>query len=118
MPRWASRFTLIVEAVKIERLQDISAEDVTAEGIRTAPNSAIDLQTGAPVPGFYMPEGGFSNLPGAHLAAYGQLWAQINGDASWRANPFVTAITFRPIRANIDALDAEARPLVSEEVTP
>ena len=35
MPRWASRLTLIVEAVKIERLQDISHKDAEAEGVVT-----------------------------------------------------------------------------------
>lgn len=40
MPRWASRITLLVEDIRIDQVQDISVEDIRAEGVR--PNMPLD----------------------------------------------------------------------------
>ena len=70
MPRWASRITLEVTSVRVERLQDISEADAAAEGVHTDPDCpAYD--------------------------AYQALWEQINGKGSWDANPWVWVIDFR-----------------------
>lgn len=74
MPRWASRITLEVVSVRVERLQDISDEDAIAEGIY--PTST----------GLY---------PGSAKAEYRKLWEQINGAGSWDVNPWVWVISFR-----------------------
>ena len=71
MPRWASRITLEITAVRVERLQDISELDALSEG--------VDQDTCAPV------------------AIYRELWEQINGHASWDMNPWVWAIEFKRI---------------------
>ena len=88
MPRWASRLTLIVESVKVERLQDISEEDAIAEGC--APDEA----------------GLNPNSIGPAKAIFEQLWNSINGPGAWDANPWVAAIGFRVIKANIDSAEA------------
>jgi hypothetical protein len=88
MPRWASRLTLIVSATKIERLQDISEEDAKAEGV------AWESTGGAGI--------------GSHYAGFCNIWTILNGINSWDANPEVVALSFRPILANIDAVEAQA----------
>jgi hypothetical protein len=97
MPRWASRLTLIVEGVKVERLQDISEADAIAEGalLEYGEDACISARR-----------------------AFELIWKHRHGEDAWTANPFVAAITSRPIRANIDTLDAQGRTLVCEEVTP
>lgn len=93
MPRSASRTTLIVTDVKVERLQDISEEDAQAEG---AEPLVMD------------DEGAFYQRPsgGTYRCGFAGLWAHINGPGSWDANPWVAAITFRPVFANIDSPEA------------
>lgn len=90
MPRWASRLTLKVTDVRIERLADISEKDAVAEGIKH-----IDSRywQGAP-------KAEPSDRP---VIAYARLWELINGKGSWLANPYVTATTFTVEKRNIDA---------------
>jgi hypothetical protein len=78
MPRWASRITLEVESVRVERLNDCSAEDALAEGV-----SDRDPDTGA----WQNPK-----------EQYADLWESINGPGSWEANPWVWVVTFRRIK--------------------
>jgi len=76
MPRWASRITLEVTGVRVERLRDISAADCIAEGIA---------------------RGGPENPDGIERREYRALWEQINGPDSWGANPWVWVVEFRRI---------------------
>lgn len=75
MPRWASRITLEITGVRVERLQEITEEEVVREGIPRSTN--IFEQTTS--------------------EAFEQLWREINGDESWEANPWVWAVSFRRI---------------------
>ena len=74
MPRWASRITLEVVSVRVERVQDISHRDAIAEGVaaRVVPLSQN---------------------------AFAHLWDSINAKRgySWDSNPFVWVIEFRRI---------------------
>lgn len=92
MPRALSRTTLIVEAVRVERLQDISEADAEAEG---AIRMVVDDDSR-----FY------ESKTGTFKCGFAGIWTHINGAGAWDANPWVVAITFRPIRANIDAIEA------------
>lgn len=71
MPRWASRITLEITSVRVERLQDISEADARAEGA--------------------------SQHPDGPWHAYRSLWTLINGADSWEANPWVWVIEFKRI---------------------
>ena len=75
MPRWASRITLEITSVRVERLQDISVADAIAEGC----------------------PGGEHGDRYAALEQYRALWESINGPGSWDANPWVWAITFKRV---------------------
>lgn len=100
MPRWASRLTLIITDVRVERLQDISEEDAIEEGIEHKVICGVGktwkhyANADAPV-GWNDPR-----------QSYGSLWDSINGLGAWDANPWVTAYTFRVIQSNIDKVAA------------
>ncbi len=98
MPRWASRLTLIVEAVKVERLQNISEEDAVAEGLK--PDTCGGQLMWDPGP----PHGYF----GDPRVAYRMLWSDIHGPAAWDANPWICAISFKCVQSNVDALGSAA----------
>lgn len=77
MPRWASRITLEITGVRVERLQAISEADARAEGVEPAATH---------------------NRPGAIatcFGAYSVLWESINGPGSWDANPWVWCVSFK-----------------------
>ncbi|HGM5387443.1 TPA: hypothetical protein ACKP07_000271 [Serratia marcescens] len=79
MPRWASRITLEITAVRVERLNDISHEDAKAEG--------CCYGRGGGIPDFAV-------TPADHFPT---LWASIYGEESWNANPWVWVIEFRRV---------------------
>ncbi|MGG7519651.1 hypothetical protein ACQ3G6_17385 [Allorhizobium undicola] len=87
MPRWASRLTLIVTDVRVERLQDISQADAKAEGAKKPMMIADDD-------------------PCTYIDGYADLWDSINGQGAWEANPWVAAYTFTVHRCNIDQMAA------------
>ncbi len=78
MPRWASRLTLEITAVRVERLLDITQRDAVAEGIKPLQGNAIR---------------GFCDL-----------WKSINGESSWATNPWVWVIEFKVHHENVDSL--------------
>lgn len=80
MPRWASRITLEIASVRVERLKDISEEDAKAEGIKFGTGNPGECRTCA-------------------RGAFMDLWESINGKDSWSANPWVWVVSFTKIGA-------------------
>jgi len=93
MPRWASRLTLTVTDIRVERLLDISEHDARAEGVEPAPDH----------PGWWKSQTEGEHCPTAR-DAYGDLWNVINGEGAWQVNPWVLAYTFTVHRGNIDQI--------------
>lgn len=92
MFRWASRLTLKVTDVRVERLNDISEADALAEGIVPA------------MEGFALTKNGECWGPNAK-GSFSALWDSINGEsegAGWYDNPWVVAVSFIVERRNID----------------
>lgn len=94
MPRWASRITLEITDVRVERLQEISEADAIAEGVIHAANCG-----NGPI---YHPSDEFVGTPTCNpIYAYGQLWERINGSKgpmAWAANPWVWVVEFQRIK--------------------
>jgi hypothetical protein len=95
MPRWASRITLEVTDIRVERLQDISERDARAEGVeREWSNDSGES------PGRYLYYTGFTGIGSGHAStkeAYRHLWESINGPGSWDANPWVWVVEFKSL---------------------
>ena len=75
MPRWASRITLRITDVRVERLQEISHEDCGAEGAW---------------------HDSYPTVPS--YGNFARLWNDINGPGAWDANPWVWAISFERVK--------------------
>lgn len=77
MPRWASRLTLGITGVRVERLRDLSEDDAKSEGI-TPPSGGV--------------------LPGwEYRINFRDLWMSIYGADNWEANPWVWVIEFKVV---------------------
>lgn len=72
MNRWASRISLEITGVRVERLQDISVGDCCNEGAPLEQTHAVQTW-------------------------YEELWESINGRGSWDANPWVWVIEFKRV---------------------
>lgn len=107
MPRWASRLTLVVTGVKVEPVQNISDDDVLAEGM--IPWGGGDIGSDGKWHRLF-----HSAVPGNEHSGdcapdvYKELWTYLHGAESWASNPEVVAISFEVHQTNIDALKVAA----------
>lgn len=74
MPKAAARIWLQIEEIRVERLQDITYQDILVEGMPK------------PLGDYSSPVDWFETL-----------WTKINGPGSWDANPWVWVITFKVV---------------------
>jgi len=89
MPRWASRITLEITNVGVQRLNSISQNDAEREGLHKLPAS-----------GRYCITPGAQYFGGASHDArevFSWLWQSIYGEESWQANPWVWVIEFKRV---------------------
>nr|WP_254926178.1 hypothetical protein [Bordetella genomosp. 11] len=83
MPRWASRITLEITGVRVERLRDINEDDAGAEGVAEFARGALSPESQDADP----------------TEQFRWLWESINGAGSWAANPWVWVVEFRRVEA-------------------
>ncbi len=89
MPRWASRITLEVEGVRVEKLHAITREDAWAEGISKHCEGCALGPDHQACTGCYDAVGKYSDL-----------WDELNGKkAPWRSNPRIRRIEFHLVEA-------------------
>jgi hypothetical protein len=82
MPRWASRITLEITGLRIERLNAITPDDAKAEGVECF-EKFQKAKRGHPL--------------NAHWVGFAWLWKSINGEQSWLANPWVWVVEFKVV---------------------
>lgn len=93
MPRWASRITLEIVNVRVERVQEIGEEDAFAEGAqlgRVLGYGRLGMQS--------------------HREGFMNLWDEINDKRGfgWLSNPWVWVIKFKKVKAErADAREGE-----------
>lgn len=103
MPRARSRITLELTDVRVERLQSITPADIKAEGVRIpvcgeTRKVMVDIST-PNGPGAFLTREQFGDPEQLLRAHWAALWCQVNGRASWDANPWVWALTFKRVEA-------------------
>lgn len=91
MPKWASRITLEITNVRVERLQDISREDALAEGC-AHPLEGMEMAS-------YIMQN--ADYVADEKTSFARLWQSINGVDSWEANPWVWVLEFKVHHKNV-----------------
>jgi hypothetical protein len=80
MPRWASRLTLEVVSVRVERVREISEADAKAEGVRLQPIDCVEREK--------------------WRTSFEYIWQHINGKTHpWSSNPWVWVVEFKRVPA-------------------
>lgn len=98
MPRWASRITLEITGVSVERLNEISEQDAKAEGIDDGGcTNCGEPEKSHPVMKSGQPWYPCEVAQPDYRDSFVRLWESINGPGSWEANPWVWVVEFKRI---------------------
>jgi hypothetical protein len=89
MPRWASRLTLVVTDVRVQRLWGFNEADAQAEGVEPVHEPDNNQWE------HYLP----------YRVAFRDLWNRIHGPDAWKRNDWVAAVTFTTRQCNIDQME-------------
>ena len=100
MPRSACRIFLKIKSIRIERLNDISESDAIAEGITELLQSRAQLAVNGKLFFDYSKKKELFNEGLTAKESYKTLWQKINGEKSWKENPFVWVYEFERSNAS------------------
>lgn len=100
MPKWASRLTLTVTNVRVQRVQDITEADARAEGAKAGdwpdrPKCSCDDEDCVAC----------SHYPALYKPAFRHIWNSIHGPDAWDRNDWIVALTFDVHKRNIMEMD-------------
>lgn len=88
MPRWASRLTLTVTDVRVQRLGHMTEADAIEEGVYCERHEGWSANG--------------SEWFASPKIAFHHLWDSLHGTGAWGENPWVVALTFTVEQRNID----------------
>jgi hypothetical protein len=97
MPFWASRLTLRLQNVRVEKVGDISEDDAEAEGIDLWVAESIGC--GCPAS-----QTATEVTYGSRRQAFAHLWDTIHGTDAFDGNPWCTPLTFAVHRCNVNEM--------------
>jgi hypothetical protein len=116
MPRWASRITLRITDIRVERLHDITEDDARAEGCEARPfpgpwwqgyrdlgdGQLIHQQAiGETAPDWMIEPKQMPPTPWLDRSARGgfrSIWMGLHGPGAWDANPWVWVVAFERVK--------------------
>lgn len=102
MPRWASRLTLTLTDVRVERVQEISEKDVAADGIEVEFHAPGSYGISDPCATGTVTLPGGTQVWSTALECYRRLWDSLNAKRGygWDVNPWVWVLSFLMVTSN------------------